>query len=239
MLIVFIIFGMISPLTARFMPEIMKMAFESDPTVTADIAAIFTNLPPPTAIDSWGQFYSNIGQMGLMALVIIFSGMLSSELSRGTLTIILTKGISRTSILLSKATSAALIWTVSLALSFGVCYGYTAHLFEQSPPNILLAVFTMWVFGLFLIALTTLFAALTTRSYICMVLVGAVVVVLNIINIFPLIARYNPASLAEVNMELINQSRMVDEIYPMLAITGICTIALMISAVLVFNKRKL
>ena len=183
--IVFVFFGMLSPVSAKFMPEILKWALESDPAFENN-SAIFTELiTKPVALDSWVQFFSNLGQMGLIVLVIVFSGMLASELSRGTLTIILTKGISRAAILLSKATSAALIWTGSLAVAFAVCYGYTVYLFEETVTNLLFGAAILWVFGLFLIAAVTLFAALTSRGYICMVLVGAVVILLNIINVIP------------------------------------------------------
>ena len=99
--------GMLSPLTARFTPEIIKWAMESDPAMAGmDLSALMTE---PTAFDSWVQFYSNVGLMGFTALVIIFSGMLSSEM-RGTLKIMLSKGLSRRAVILAKLTSAVLIW---------------------------------------------------------------------------------------------------------------------------------
>jgi ABC-2 type transport system permease protein len=245
MIAVFAVLAAISPITAKFTPQILKWAFEFDPTLDAAVAAVLANMPEPTALDSWAQFYNNIGQMGFIVLVIVFSGMLASELPRGTtssggtLTIILTKGISRTAILLSKATSAALIWTVSFALAFAVCLAGTIFLFPETVAGTLFAAATLWVFGLFLVALTVLCAALTNKNYICMVLVGAVVVVMNIINIVPFVSKYNPVSLVTAGYGVMAEVTQAGEAYPALAVTGICTVLMVIAGLIVFNRKKL
>jgi len=241
--LVFLVFGMLSPLTAKFTPEILKWAIESDSTIDESLAAMIAEVPPPTAFDSWVEFFSNIGLMGVIVFVIVFSGMIASELkagSTGTLTIILTKGISRASVLLSKLTSAVLIWTGSLAVSALTCWGYTAYLFKgESVSNLLFGMFCLWLFGVFLISLTALFAALTKKGYICMMLVGAVFVVLNIVNIIPKIIKYNPASLTSAGLATLGDSMEISEVYPVLIVTGVCTVVLIGAAVAVFDRRKL
>ncbi|MCL2411510.1 MAG: ABC transporter permease [Treponema sp.] len=236
---VFFVLGMISPLTARFMPQIITWAMESDPTMRGmDFAALgfFTE---PSAIDSWAQFFGNVGQMGLFVLVVVFAGFLSSEISNGTLTIILTKGLSRSSVILSKLTNAIFIWTISLGLAFATCQFYTFYLF---PKNILqdlfFAVFCLWLLGVFLLTLTMLMAALTTKSYICMLAAGTVVIFLNIINIIPNVSRYNPVTLAGLPMQLLAETIKREHIYPTLAATAIGTAALTLFAIISFNKRK-
>jgi len=52
---------------------------------------VVITLPEPTAYDAWAQFFKNATQMGLFVMVILFSGVLSSELSKGTLINLLTK----------------------------------------------------------------------------------------------------------------------------------------------------
>jgi len=250
---VFFIFGMLSPLTAKFTPQILRWAFEMDDTIDSSLAGAFSSMPEPTALNSWAEFFSNI-QMGLIVLVIVFSGMLASEMSRGTasaggtLTIILTKGISRAQILLSKATSAALIWTGSLTLMFLTCLGYTAYFFPETwrdyAVNLPLAVFSLWVFGLFLIALTVMFAALTKRGYVCMVSVGGVVIALNIINIIPKIAKYNPVILSTMGYGIIEDTDKVStaqmsNVSPSLAVAGICIIVMVWLGITAFNRKKI
>lgn len=235
---VFLVFGIMSPLLAKMMPDIMKWAMATDPsTAGMDLSAIFSE---PGALDAWSQFYSNTGLMGLIVLVIVFSGMLSSELSKGTHIIILTKGLSRGAMILSKLTSAALIWTISLAISFFTSWGYTVYFFPgEKLPGILLAGICLWVFGLFLLALTALSAVLAKKSSIlCMLAVGAAVIALNIFNISPQIGKFNPASLANYPMSLLAEKVTPRMVYPALIVSLIGIIALIMLAIKLFNKKR-
>ena len=235
---VFLIFGILSPLMAKMMPDIMKWAMQTDPsTAGMDLSALFTE---PKALDAWAQFYSNIGQTGLVVLVIVFSGMIASELSKGKLTILLTKGLSRSAVILSKLTSSALIWTGCLVIAFFTSWGYTVYFFpDDKLPNLLLAGFCLWIFGAFLLALLALAAALTKKSSIlCMLSVGASVIILNLLNIVPHVEKYNPVSLGSSPMSLIAGSVTLRGIYPTLAVAVIGIIALTILAAMSFNVKR-
>jgi dienelactone hydrolase/ABC-type transport system involved in multi-copper enzyme maturation permease subunit len=235
---VFLFFGMVGPLTARYMSEIMVWALESDPaTAGMDFSAM---LQAPTALDSWAQFFGgNIGQIGLFVLVIIFSGMLSSELSRGTLTIMLSKGLPRPAVILSKLTNAFIIWTGCYAVAFLVSWWYTVYIFPgDSVPYLFFAMFALWVFGAFLLALTMLAATLLNKSYACLLSVGAVVVVLMTLNWIPQVSKYNPVSLGSFPMQLLSDLATPRHAYPALALT-IAGIAFFTAlAIIIFNKSK-
>jgi len=233
--IVFLFFGMLSPLTARFMPEILKLAMETDPSMAG---MDFRFMNEPTAFDSWTQFYSNVGQMGLIVLVIIFSGMISSELSRGTLTIMLSKGLSRSAVILSKFTSALIVWTGSFALSALTAWGYTAYMFEGSVPNLFFAMLCIWLFGVFLLALTAFTAVLTKKGYVCMLSVGVVVIILNVLNIIPAATKYNPVSLLGTSVMLLNDTVTPRGVFPALVVTLIGIAAFTLLAAICFDKRK-
>jgi ABC-2 type transport system permease protein len=84
MLIVFFIFGIMSPLTAKLLPELLSSMVPEGITIT---------LTEPAAIDSWMQFFKNVSQMGLIVMLLVFSGIIGVELSRGTLINMLTKGL--------------------------------------------------------------------------------------------------------------------------------------------------
>ena len=234
---VFLIFGIVSPLLAVMTPEIMQWAMATDPsTAGIDLSALFGE---PTALDSWAQFYSNVGQLGLIILVIVFSGMLSSEVSGGTLTIILTKGLSRSAAVLSKLTSAVLIWSGCLLISFFTAWGYTIFLFPgQALPNVFFSILPLWLFGVFLLSLTTLAAVIATKSTFTMLLVGGAVAVLHIINIIPIVGRYNPVSLMGSPMPLLSFAATPWSIYPGLIAASICVVAVTSFAVIKFSQKK-
>ena len=90
------------------------------------------SLPEATIFDSWAQFFKNTTQMGLIVLVIIFSGLISNELSKGTLINMLTKGLSRKTVVLSKFTSSTLVWTLAYFLSALVTFLYSMLFWEDT-----------------------------------------------------------------------------------------------------------
>jgi len=252
---VFLIFGMGSPLLARMTPEIIRWAMESDPATAGMDFAAMGLLSEPTAINAWSQFFSDVGLFGLVALVIVFSGMLSSELSRGTLTIILTKGLPRSTVILSKLTSAVIIWSMSFGLSFFTAKLYTSFLFPENnlpvtrdfglfvqlsahQSDLLFAGFSMWLFGVFLLALTAAAATLTDNGYICMLIVGAVVIALFIFSAVPRVDAYNPTSLISSPVALITKAATPRNVIPTLVVSGIGIAALTIFAVVSFSKKR-
>ena len=76
LLTVFIIFGITNPLIAKLTPDLLANFMPEGMTVT---------IPEPTALDSWAQFFKNTQQMGLIVLLLVFSGVLANEISKGTL----------------------------------------------------------------------------------------------------------------------------------------------------------
>ena len=153
MLIVFCILGITNPLMAKLLPELINSMLTQGMTIT---------LAEPTALDAWNQFFKNTTQMGLIVLVVIFSGILSSELTKGTIINMLTKGLSRTTVILSKYSAMILVWTVSLLSSFLLTWVYSSYLFpNDSTSNLLPSVLLLWLFGLFLLGFITLAGTLT------------------------------------------------------------------------------
>lgn len=141
--VIFMLFGIMSPLIAKLTPEIVKMSFGEDFPMTA-----------PTSIDSWMQFYKNINQMGVYLFAIIFSGVVNQEVSKGTLVPLVTKGLKRSIILLSKAIMLYIQWGFSVLVSFGITYGYTWYYFpDNQSPYPWLAMLPLFIFGLFLVSL--------------------------------------------------------------------------------------
>ncbi|MGF7143848.1 ABC-2 type transport system permease protein [Anaerotaenia torta] len=231
MLIVFAVFGITNPLMAKLLPDILGSLMTDGITMT---------LPEATAFDAWTQFFKNATQMGLIVMVILFSPVLSSELSKGTLINMLTKGLSRTAVILSKYTGMVLIWTASIALCFGLTYGYTVYLFPAGETvNLLFSVFCLWLFGVFLLAILLFCAALTKSNYGCLLGTGAAVVVCMLVNIIPVAHRYNPISLATDNLGLITNSIEVSSLYCSVLISGLLLLLFTVLSILIFRKKQL
>ncbi|MEG0367463.1 MAG: hypothetical protein RR585_11555, partial [Coprobacillus sp.] len=101
LIIVFLILGFMSPITAKLTPEIMKNFMP---------AGMSIEVATPTVIDSWMQFFKNVPQIGMIVIVIVLSSMISGEINKGTLINVLTKGLSRKNVILAKFTCATLTW---------------------------------------------------------------------------------------------------------------------------------
>lgn len=228
---VFFIFGMLSPLTAKLMPELLSSFLPEGMTLT---------IAEPTALDAWMQFFKNTSQMGLILIVILFSGILGTELTRGTLINMLTKGLSRYAVILSKLTAMILLWTVSYTTAFIVTWGYTAYLFPNDAlPHLGLSLFCLWLFGTFLMTLLLFAAALVKSSYGALIVTGAVSALLAMVNIAPPAQKYNPLILALNNTALLTNAIRPSEMYGALTVACIGLLLLIAGAAATFKKRLL
>lgn len=230
-LIVFALFGVMNPLVAKLTPHIIK-------TLIPDGNLI--SIPEATALDSWAQFFKNITQMGLIVTILVFSGILVTELSKGTLINMLTKGLSRQAVILSKFTSMILIWTLSLVVSFIITWAYTIYLFpDDQINNLLFSVFCLWLFGAFLFALLMFSSTITNTNYASLIIVGVTVVVGILLNMAQGLQKYNPISLATSNMELLIVTRSPADLYNAIGVTFIMIVILIISSIVSFGKKQI
>lgn len=231
MLAVFLLFGIMSPLFAKLTPELLK---------SISIEGMVISAYEPTAMDSWAQFFKNVGQMGMIVLVIIFAGIMANEFSRGTLVNILTKGMKRHMVILSKFTVATVIWTLSYLLCLAVTYGYTAYFWEPAGlHHVFLAFFSPWVFGILLLTLLILGGTLFKTFSGSLLLCGGTVAVMSLLNIIPKVQKYNPIILFGDNTALLTDVKAAADVIPALAICAVLIILLIVASIVVFNKKQL
>jgi ABC-2 type transport system permease protein len=221
---------MMSPLAAKLMPEILSSVMPEGMNIT---------IAEPTAMDSWAQFFKNVTQMGLIVSVIVLSGIMANELSKGTLINLLTKGLSRKTVILSKVSVAVLIWTAVYALCFAVTYAYTAYFWKDAVVNgLFFSAFCLWFFGVLLIAAIFLGSVLSKSSYGCLLFVGFFVAVLMILNIAPKIQEYNPIALSS-GMQLLSGQLAVSDFTAPIVISALLIFVFIVSSILIFDKKQI
>lgn len=231
LLAVFFLFGMMSPLTAKLMPEIFK---------NMDIEGMTIAIPEPTVIDAYSQFFKNMSQMGVLVLLLVFGGMLSNELMRGTLVNMLAKGLRRYTVILSKFTAATALWSVGYLLAIVTTYGYTVYLFPGAGvPNLAFSLFCLWIFGCFLLSLILLSSTLAEGNFGGLILSGAALVLMLMLNILPKAEEYNPITLASKNVALLSGEQEVSGLLPAVGITVLMTVVCLVIAMLLFRKKRL
>ena len=228
---VLFLFGMLSPLLAKLMPELFAGLNVQGMTLT---------MPAPTVFDAYGQFFKNVGQLGFLVLLIVFTGLLSQDVSKGTLIVLLAKGLSRPAVIASKFAAALATWTAGYALAAVTAWGYTVYLFGAGgAPNLLFALFCLWLFGAFLLALLLLASTAAPGSYGGLLLTAGVLIVLLILSSFPALSKWNPVTLAGGSNGLLSGAVAAGEMTATACLTAVLTLALLAAAILLFRKKRL
>jgi len=188
---VFVFIAMLSVLTARFMVEIFTAL------LSAEGSAISIEVPPPVWTDSYAQLYNNLTEMGIIAFVMLFMGVILREKSTGTIDLIQAKGLSPTILVLAKFSVAAVISLGALLIAVLVAYVYTLVLFEYGGNigHVLFGAIPFGVFLLMMLALTMMWSAIVRSTAICAVLGLGSFFIFMPLSMIPGIGRFMPGEL--------------------------------------------
>jgi ABC-2 type transport system permease protein len=154
---VFTIFGMASPLLARFTPELMKSIPDMPPELLAAI-------PAPTMADAVAQYVKNMSQFGILLAILMSMGVVVQEKERGTAVMMLTHPVPRFTFLLAKFCALALVFCLSLCLAGLGCWYYTLLLFEALPWGAFAALNGMMLVVFLVYAALTLLCSTLART---------------------------------------------------------------------------
>jgi ABC-2 type transport system permease protein len=186
--VVFLVFGIASPLLARYLPELVKALAGGQ---------IQIEVPPPTVRDAADQFLKNLGQAGILAAVLLAMGSVAVEKERGTAALILSKPASRGAYLLAKLAAILVTLGVSLTLAAAGGYLYTALLFEALSPLGYAAMTGLLLLMLSVYAALTFLGSTLTRSPMAAAGIGiGGMLLVAIIGALPGVGPYTPGGLS-------------------------------------------
>jgi ABC-2 type transport system permease protein len=154
-----VFFGITSPIIAALTPALVHSMASAQP-------GVMIRIPPPTALDAYGQFLKNLDQFILIAIVIAGAGAVSSERSSGTAILALTKPLSRSAFVMAKIVSHLLVLVAATALGTAVCLAVTAMIFSGGNAARLVTTVALWLLyaSLFVVVMTLLSASLRSRG---------------------------------------------------------------------------
>ena len=187
--IVFVFFGLTSPLLTKLTPEINKF-IPNDSIVTIQVVR------PPTVGDVIGQYVKNMAPFGILLAILLTMGTVAQEKEKGTAAMVLVKPLPRGAFLGAKFTALAALFAVSLAAAGIACYYYTLLLFEtMNILNWLALNVLLFVYILVYVAIT-LFCSTLTKSQVVAggTAVGALIL-LGLIGLVPTLGKYLPGEL--------------------------------------------
>ncbi len=230
-LAVFLITGIISPVLAKYTPELLKMI----PNLPAGLANI---IPTPTLADSVAQYLKNTEQFGILLVILLTMGVMAQEKERGTAAMLLTKPVSRSAVVLAKWLAGMSIVVAGLIADGLACLAYTAVLFEPIPFG------AFWALNLLLLVylgvyLTVALMASTLARTQTIAAVGAFggLIVLAILGSIPRLSDYMPGQLVNWGNSLVLKGDA--NAWPALGVAaGIIVLALVI-ACLRFEREEI
>jgi len=224
LIIAFLFFAVTGPLLARYLTEFVGMFTPGDDAM----AAALLGLPEPTWQDSYFMYYSNMIQMGILALVLMFMGVIFDEKRRGTAALMMMKGITHTTFVLAKFAIIALVTFVVIAIATMVAHFYTYILFEEAAVlgDVLMGGLSFWAFALFMSAIAMFFSTISKSMAMSAVLSIVAFFTLIIIDLVDRVGDVVPYVLSR------RATEMTVGIYDDLVLTNFITVIFVIAALL-------
>lgn len=229
---IFLFFGFTSPVFAKFLPEFIKSMANSGFKI---------ELPPPTWIDAYEQFFKNLNQIGMLAIILTTMGSIAEEKSKGIIHLVLSRSVSHWNIILSKFTASALLLAFSLFLGFVACGYGTFILFKVILiQDAVFATFLYFVYALFILSLT-LFASAIARSttVAAAISIGGFFFFSILSSIHPTLAKYTPGGLTNYIHLAITHSLDFSSVIVLLCITSLLSFIFLFAGNYIFSKQEI
>jgi ABC-2 type transport system permease protein len=189
---VFVLFGIVGPLTDRYMKELVD-------AIGSQSGGFTIQVPGPTLAGDLTQITKNLSQFGIVCALLLTMGTVAWEKERGTAGMILTKPASRAAFLAAKLIAISATLGIATALGTGVAYVYTLALYPSAfaiGGYVAMAVLLWWITVTF--TAITLLGSTITRSAIAAAGIGLIaLLVMGILGALPVIGPYMPSSLGE------------------------------------------
>jgi ABC-2 type transport system permease protein len=225
-------FALSGPLMAKWTPQILTAALGSQ------AGAILRLLSTPTYLDAYGQWTKNLTQIMLIAIIIIYAGLVSSERKSGTATLVVTKPVSRQAFVVAKALVHGVFLSVVVLAGTALTWAVTKVAFVDAPPAALLSGTLTWlVLALFFLALMTLLSVLfDSQAGAAGIGIGAFAV-LSIAGLWQPVALNSPAGLISAP-SLLTAGKDYPVAIPVIVTIG-CTLVLIYAAAEAFRLKEI
>ena len=189
--VVFLLLGIISPVTAKYTPELLKL-------IGTGQAGVTITFPTPTVADAIAQYLKNVAGTGVLVAILLPMGMVAREKERGTAAFALTKPLSREAFLAAKLVALLVTLAAGVALAAIATYFYTALLFKPIALGGFIACTLLILLSLVVYALLTFLGSVVANSQLPAVGIGlAAWAVISLVSVIPSATKFTPAGLIE------------------------------------------
>jgi ABC-2 type transport system permease protein len=230
-LAVFFIVGCISPLLAKYTPDLLR----SIPDIPPEFADL---IPEPSLNDSIDQYAKNASQFGVLLVIVLTMNVIAQERERGTAAMLFSKPVKRSAVVLSKWLAGMTTVTISVILSSIACAVYTVILFGDLPLgkylifNLLLLLFLAVYLSLALLA-----SALARSQAMAAAMAFGGLAVLLVLSSLPRINNYCPVGLLNWGSEILYGTNTT--YWPALVISLIIVAGSVLTASLYLDRQEI
>lgn len=196
--VVFIAISVISALSARFLPELFELLLES---VEENIGGVY--IEKAHVNDSYIQYISNMGEIALLLVIIMFAGTITKERVSGTYDFLRMNKVKDEEIVLSHFVAQMILVTVSFVLSVAFFTVLNILLFRQIMGVrgfvVLAYIYLLLLVGVVFSLFCSCLCKKSGRAYLISIL-GYFV--FSLLEVIPRINKINPFHLLTVSTEL-------------------------------------
>lgn len=228
--IIFLLLGIMNPAIAKITPWLMEKYASTTGLLVQDMEV--------NALTSWEQFYKNM-PIGIVIFILMFSGIVATELQKGTLINIVTKGMPRWKIMISKCILMLVLWTGMYFFSYIITYVYNDFYWDNDiAKHLFFSAFCLYLLGVWLISLIMLMSALADNSATVSIGICGVFLISYILGIVPALQDYLPTKLMEssnITLGLLEPTEFTAAI----VIVAIWSAVNITMGIIIFNKKNL
>lgn len=232
MITIFALIGLMSPIGTKYLGQILKQLLPS---------GYVLKFREASEIEAYFQFFKNISQIGLIVLIIITSGLMADELEKKTIVNVLSKGVRREYIIVSKFISSVIVWMVSYIISI-IIFEYYTSLFwgnEISLPIILYSNLLVFFYGVLIISINIFLGIMFKNKILTIVICSIFSLIQMFIAIFPEIYKLLPISLLSQCVYIIEGKLNIYETVITLIITLILILFLLGISMSLFKRKEI
>lgn len=234
LVVVFAFFGLLGPLTAAYLPEIISLASQSDDLGLA------VDLPEPVPADGIIQYIGNVAQIGIIVVAAMASLALAIDARPGLAAFYRTRQPSPASWIVPRwaATSlaASAAWTVGL---LAAVYE-TVLLIGPLPVGALLAGWAAWVVYLaFAVSVVALVAGFVRASVGVTAVSVGLLLGLALLGLVPQIGEWLPSHLVGAPSALADKSAVASDYLSAAGVSAVATVGALVGATALAKRREL
>ncbi|MEY8330458.1 ABC transporter permease subunit [Lachnospiraceae bacterium 48-33] len=233
LMILFILFGIMNPAIAKLTPWLLETMSEGFAETGFVITEIEVN-----AMSSWAQFYKNI-PIAFIIFLLMFSGILTAEYHKGTLVNMITKGMDRWKIIMSKLIVMISFWTVGYWVCYGITYLYNAWFWDNKVASYLLfSAFCFYLIGIWMISLIVFLSSVFQNNSAVLITAGCGFLIIYLIGFIQKVKKFLPVKLLE-SADLLSGTKEASEYLYAIVVLMILVICNITIAVVQFNKKNI